>query len=49
MKLSIDRLADSPWHNGDNGTGAKYLDWEVLFRGPQRAVSAEADGLLAER
>jgi uncharacterized protein (DUF2132 family) len=33
MKLAIDRLAESPWHNGDNGSGAKYLDWEVLFRG----------------
>jgi hypothetical protein len=33
MKVAIDRLAESPWHNGENATGAKYLDWEVLFRG----------------
>jgi hypothetical protein len=33
MKLAIDRLAESPWHNGENGNGTKYLDWEVLFRG----------------
>jgi hypothetical protein len=33
MKLAIDRLAESPFHNGQNGTGPKYLEWEVLFRG----------------
>jgi hypothetical protein len=33
MKLAIDRLAESAWHNGANETGTKYLDWEVLFRG----------------
>lgn len=33
MKLAIDRLAESPWHNGENERGAKYLDWEGLFRG----------------
>jgi hypothetical protein len=33
MKLAIDRLAESPWHNGQNENGAKYLDWELLFRG----------------
>ena len=33
LRLAIDRLAESPWHNGENATGAKYLDWEVLFRG----------------
>jgi hypothetical protein len=32
MKLAIDRLAGNPFHNGDNDRGAKYLDWEVLFR-----------------
>ena len=32
MKLAIDRLAESPWHNGENERGTKYLDWEVLFR-----------------
>jgi len=32
MKLAIDRLAESPWHNGENERGVKYLDWEVLFR-----------------
>lgn len=43
LKLAIDRLAESPWHNGENATGAKYLDWEVLFRGrnapcPQKLI-----------
>jgi hypothetical protein len=33
MKLAIDRLSESPWHNGKNDSGAKYLDWELLFRG----------------
>jgi hypothetical protein len=32
MKHAINRLAESPWHNGQNERGVKYLDWEVLFR-----------------
>ncbi len=32
LKLAIDRLAESPWHNGENDSGKKYLEWEVLFR-----------------
>jgi len=32
MKIAVDRLAESPWHNGKNDTGKKYIDWEVLFR-----------------
>ncbi|MCU1248694.1 MAG: putative phage replication protein [Edaphobacter sp.] len=32
MKLAIDRLAESPWHNGVNETRTKYLGWELLFR-----------------
>ena len=32
MKICIDRLAASRFHNGHNRDGKKYLDWEILFR-----------------
>jgi hypothetical protein len=32
LKLTIDRLKDSKWHNGQNPDGKKYLTWEILFR-----------------
>ena len=32
MKLCIDRLKLSSWHNGNNPAGKKYLSWEILFR-----------------
>jgi uncharacterized protein YdaU (DUF1376 family) len=32
MKMCVDRLSKSPFHNGQNEPGKKYLDWEVLFR-----------------
>jgi hypothetical protein len=32
MKLCVDRLKASKWHNGDNPSGKKYLSWEILFR-----------------
>ncbi len=32
MKLCVDRLKGSRFHNGDNDCGKKYLDWEILFR-----------------
>lgn len=32
MKLCVDRLAASSFHNGKNEQGKKYLDWEILFR-----------------
>jgi len=32
MKLCVDRLATSPFHNGQNDRRKKYLDWEILFR-----------------
>jgi hypothetical protein len=32
MKLCVDRLKSSKWHNGQNPNGKKYLDWEILFR-----------------
>jgi hypothetical protein len=32
MKLCIDRLSASKWHNGHNPSGKKYLTWEILFR-----------------
>ena len=28
----MDRLADSPFHNGKNDQGKRYLDWHQLFR-----------------
>jgi hypothetical protein len=33
MKIAVDRLRKSEFHNGKNDDGKKYLDWEVLFRG----------------
>ncbi len=32
MKLCIDRLAGSSFHNGKNDQHKKYVDWEILFR-----------------
>lgn len=32
MKLCVDRLKSSKWHNGNNPGGKKYLTWEILFR-----------------
>jgi hypothetical protein len=32
MKIAVDRLAESAWHNGKNSSGKRYLDWEILFR-----------------
>jgi hypothetical protein len=31
FKLAVDRLAESKYHNGENDTGQKFLDWETLF------------------
>jgi hypothetical protein len=31
-KVAIDRFARSPFHNGQNDRGKKYLDIELLFR-----------------
>ena len=36
MKLCVDRLASSPFHNGKNQQGKKYLDWEILFRSTEQ-------------
>lgn len=36
LKLAVDRLATSEFHNGKNGSHTKYLDWEVLFRGKDK-------------
>jgi uncharacterized protein YdaU (DUF1376 family) len=36
MKVAIDRLAASKFHNGDNRDGKKYLDWEILFRSKKK-------------
>lgn len=36
MKLCIDRLKQSAFHNGDNASGKKYRDWEHLFRSPEQ-------------
>ncbi len=36
MKLCIDRLAQSPFHNGQNPQGRKYIDWEILFRSTEQ-------------
>jgi hypothetical protein len=32
MKLCIDRLAGSAFHNGQNDQQKKYVDWEIIFR-----------------
>lgn len=36
MKLCIDRLAQSAFHNGKNDQGRKYIDWEILFRSKEQ-------------
>jgi hypothetical protein len=32
MRICVDRLKSSQWHNGHNPGGKKYLNWEILFR-----------------
>jgi hypothetical protein len=36
MKLCVDRLAESAFHNGKNQSGRKYRDWEILFRSTEQ-------------
>ena len=36
MKLCVDRLKASPFHNGENKQGKKYVDWEHLFRSTEQ-------------
>ncbi len=36
MRLCIDRLAASTFHNGDNSAGKKYRDWGHLFRSEEK-------------
>jgi hypothetical protein len=36
MKLCIDRLHKSSFHNGVNDRGQKYIDWEILFRSQEQ-------------
>ena len=32
FRVAVDRLASSPFHNGENDHHRKYLDWHQLFR-----------------
>jgi hypothetical protein len=32
FRVAVNRLANSPWHNGHNPEGKRYLDWYQLFR-----------------
>jgi IclR helix-turn-helix domain len=32
FRVAVDRLADSPFHNGENNQRKRYLDWHQLFR-----------------
>jgi hypothetical protein len=36
MKICVDRLKQSAFHNGANQTGRKYRDWEHLFRSTEQ-------------
>lgn len=36
LKVCVDRLAASPFHNGDNKDARKYLDWDHLFRSEKK-------------
>jgi hypothetical protein len=36
MRLCVDRLKQSPFHNGKNDQQKKYLDWEILFRSTEQ-------------
>jgi hypothetical protein len=33
FRVAVDRLADSPFHNGQNSDGKRYTDWHQLFSG----------------
>jgi hypothetical protein len=33
FQIAVDRLSESKFHNGDNPSGTKYLDWNQLFTG----------------
>ena len=49
MKVCIDRLAASAFHNGDNRDGKKYLDWNHLFRSHEKLVYWLDDDLHSGR
>jgi hypothetical protein len=49
MRLCIDRLAASTFHNGDNKQGKKYLDWDHLFRSNEKLASWLDDDLHQEK
>lgn len=36
MKLCVDRLHGSAFHNGENEYRKKYVDWEILFRSTEQ-------------
>lgn len=36
MEIAIEQLASSPWHQGKNPSGKKYLSWEHAFRSPEQ-------------
>jgi len=36
MRLCVDRLKQSAFHNGKNDQQKKYLDWEILFRSTEQ-------------
>jgi hypothetical protein len=36
MRLCVDRLKQSAFHNGRNDRHTKYLDWEILFRSTEQ-------------
>jgi hypothetical protein len=49
MKLCVDRLKESAWHNGSNPSGKRYLDWEILFRSNEQMVKWLDDDNFAHR
>jgi len=48
MKLCIDRLAKSAFHNGKNDRGQKFIDWEILFRSQEQMEKWLNDDNFAE-
>jgi len=48
MRLCIDRLAQSAFHNGKNDRGRKYIDWEILFRSQEQMEKWLNDDNFAE-
>lgn len=48
MRMCVDRLAKSAFHNGKNERGRKFIDWEILFRSQEQMEKWLNDDNFAE-